>query len=202
MVDLVRSLVYPFSKLENIVDFLLLAILSAFWYAVLPVIFVNGYLVKVIRNAVEGKEDLPDWPGFKLSGWWNMFKKGIGYSVIMIIYFAIPFAIAFFATFNGVSFWLIMFSLLALFAVAAILPMALVYYAATEKFSQAFNFPVIIASIIKKVKTYLLIYLITAVLFAAALFIASYLSYFGGFVLIFPVVFGMTALAKLLAETQ
>jgi hypothetical protein len=202
MVDFIRGLAYPFSKLDNMINFMFLAILNALWYFLLPMIFVNGYLVKAIRSTFEGKPEMPDWPGFNWSEWWQIIKQGSVYTFIMLIYLAVPFGVALFGTASGFSIGMVLLSLLLFFVVLAFMPMALVNYAATDNFVEAFNFPELFMKIFKNLGAWLLTYVISAALFGITLYISSFIPYFAGFVLIYPTLFGVCMLAQILAKAQ
>jgi hypothetical protein len=202
MVEFIRGLVYPFSKTDNIINFLFLAILNALWYFLLPLILVNGYLVKVIRSTVEGKTEMPEWPGFNWSEWGQIIKKGFVYTLIMLIYLAVPFAVAYFGTIQGVSVGVVLLSLLLFLVILFFMPMALVNYAATDSFAQAFNFPEIFMQIFRNIGACILTYVITAALFGITLYISSFAPFFAGFVLIYPILFGVCMLAQILAKAQ
>ncbi|MDD5181798.1 MAG: DUF4013 domain-containing protein [Candidatus Nanoarchaeia archaeon] len=200
MVDVLDSLRFPFEK-KNIISFLILSVLNVIWYLLVPLVAVNGYVVMLIRNVIE-KKQMPDWTKFKFADWLYLLKHGFLYSVIMAVYFAVPFLLAFLGTNNTISFGLILASFITFLFVMAVLPMALVYYAATESFIQAFNLPEIMLTIFRNIWKYLLVYFTSLALFVIALFIGQYLFYFAGIVFIFPTVFAAHAFAKILAETQ
>jgi hypothetical protein len=155
-----------------------------------------------MRSTIQGKEEMPDWPGFKFDEWLGLLKNGFFFTLIMIVYLVIPFTIAYFGTANQISLWMILISVLVFLAVIFILPMALAFYAATESIWQAFNLPEIFIKIFTNIWTYLLAYVMTVVIFLIFLTIASYVPFLIGLVLVYPSVFAMHAFVQILAEKQ
>lgn len=202
MVNIVKSFSYPFASKENLLNSVLFLIFTTAWYLLFPVILFNGYLVKMIRNVMQGKKEMPFWPVLDLAGWGYIIKHGFLYTVIMAVYLAVPFLFAFLGTYNGISLYLILVSVVLFLAVIFIMPMALAYYAATENFLQAFNIPEIGFAIFRHISSYALVFFITAIMFLLAIFLGSYVSLFLGAFMAYPIIFEMHAFAQILAEEQ
>ena len=202
MVDWVHSITQPFSGTKNILNFLVLAVLNAFWFLLLPAVIVNGYLVRFVQNVYQAKKELPEWPTFEWHEWWYMLKHGFFFTLISFIYLAVPFVIAYFGAAGTLPLWFVLLAFLLFFVLIFILPMALVYYATTENIWQAFNFPEIFSAIFKKIVPYLLACLLWFIFFVLAIFLGNYLSYFSGLVLVYPTMFILNACAQILAEEQ
>lgn len=202
MVDVIRSVTFPFTSVKNFVSFLIFAFLNTLWFFLLPVIIVNGYAVKLIRSAVEGEKDAPAWPGLNLSEWGYILMHGFFYTVAVLIYLIVPFFIAYLGTAGNFSLWLVLLSLLVFLAVIFVLPMALVNYAATESFIEAFNIPEIFRRIFANILQYLLVYAISAALFITALMLSLRMPILAGLILAYPTVFALHAFGQIMAETQ
>lgn len=202
MADLIHSVLYPFANRKNIMKTVILALINFLWFLLLPMLFVNGYYVKIVRNTIKGDEDMPEWPGMKIMDWLNLLKQGFFFTLIMLIYFAVPIVISYFATLKTLSLLLLLAGFVAFILVSVLLPAALAMYSATESFFQAFNIVEIISVIWKNKVNYAVVYFIFLLLSVAVLSIGSYLPYLSGILMVIPWIFAMHGFAQILAKAQ
>ena len=176
MVKFTEVLTYPF---RNSKDFLIGGIINIFFWAVIPLFFIFGYLIRIMRNTINNIDMIPDW-----NEWKDLAKKGIDAIFIVAVYVVIP-LIIFIAivwitktpidvelgALPDVSiFVLAIYFLLSIIILILgfLLPMALAHYAATDDVRRAFKFKEIIARIFMRFMEYLISYLFALFLFIIA----------------------------------
>jgi len=146
-------------------------------------LFAFGFLAKLIHSILEeGNRELPSW-----ENWGTLFWKGLEWGIIIIIYLAIPLLILSLLPQSVLTFvvnpnfvlnnlnvggylWFSLSVLLSFF-VLFFLPMALMLFAETGSFLNAFYFNKIYTQIKKKLAVYLVAYIFTIVLFGIDFFI-------------------------------
>ena len=62
-----------------------MGILLFFSFLVIPTIFTNGYMLRIMKYSFEGSKELPPF-----NGWLNMFVDGLKVIIVNIIYISIP----------------------------------------------------------------------------------------------------------------
>lgn len=73
-----ESLKVPLDSWEDLVIGGLFLMFSVF---LVPLIFLNGYIIKSIRNFLRRRGEIPDW-----EGWPSLFKDGVSATVILLSY--------------------------------------------------------------------------------------------------------------------
>lgn len=139
-------------------------------------LFSFGFTAKFIHDYLEeGKKELPGWEDFG-----KLFFKGFEWGVIIILYFTLPLILLSLLPGSFINFMvnpqyilsnlevggyiLFSFSALIVFVILFFLPMALILFSDTGSFIAAFNFEEIYSHIKKNFGTYLMAYILTAVL--------------------------------------
>ncbi|MGV8144519.1 MAG: DUF4013 domain-containing protein [Methanothermobacter sp.] len=73
---------YPISNLNRLFS---LGILLFFSVLIIPAIFANGYMLRVMEYSFNGSNELPPF-----NDWLNMFVDGLKYAIVMLVYYLIP----------------------------------------------------------------------------------------------------------------
>jgi len=81
-VDFGEAFRYPFQKGVNILIGGVLCLLS---FLIIPAFLVEGYIVRVMADTIEGRDEMPEW-----SDWGYLLTKGVGAFVISLVYLIIP----------------------------------------------------------------------------------------------------------------
>jgi hypothetical protein len=82
--DIGKSLTYAFDDDRWVVKLLIGALLMLFSFLIVPAFFVQGYLVKIVRNMMDGVENpLPEW-----DDWGKLFMDGLYLIIAGIVYTA------------------------------------------------------------------------------------------------------------------
>ena len=80
--DIGKALSYTFSDERWIVKLVIGGLLMLFSWLIVPLIFVIGYLVRIVRNVMAGFEHpLPEW-----DEWGDMFRDGLNLGIAYFIY--------------------------------------------------------------------------------------------------------------------
>jgi hypothetical protein len=207
MVDIVDALKYPFSNLRK---FAISAIINLFWFLMLPIFFINGYIITVIRSTLQNKNELPEW-----NDMFGLLKQGFILTMIQFIYIMIPVLISYFAfstmgitnvqvltpdnmpMVSSFSFILLTVSTLLFILVLFIMPMVTMVYAASEDMRTAFNLRIILEKIMIAPIDYMVVFSASTVMYLAFIILIPMLSVFIGLVLIYHSLFN----ARLFART-
>lgn len=73
---------YPISNLKRLFS---LGALLFFSVLIIPAIFANGYMLRVMEYSFNGSNELPPF-----NDWLNMFVDGLKYAIVMLVYYLIP----------------------------------------------------------------------------------------------------------------
>lgn len=80
-----EALAFPRADEDWLKTVLIGGVLSLLGFLVIPVILVNGYLLRVMRAAVDGRETTP-----RFGDWGELFVDGLLLWVIQLVYMGIP----------------------------------------------------------------------------------------------------------------
>lgn len=160
-----------------------LKLLLAMVLSIIPIIdlFFDGYRYRMIQQGINGNPELPEW-----SSWSNLFISGVLLFTVRLIYFFLPvFLLVFFfaATYlqnrsTGLFIFLVVFTLITFSLPALIMPMASACFAASGRFGDAFNLPVILTRIKAVMRQYFLVVLFSITLWLL-LFVVAIIPYIG-----------------------
>lgn len=89
-----EALQFPISGDSGVKNLLIGGVLSLLAFLLIPIFFVQGYLVRVLRTSVEGGEEAPVF-----DEWGDMFVDGLKLFVVSIAYFIVPTIVMFVALF-------------------------------------------------------------------------------------------------------
>jgi hypothetical protein len=82
--DIGKSLTYLFDDDRWVVKLLIGTVLMIFGFLIIPIFFVQGYLVKIVRNMLDGLEKpLPEW-----EDWGKLFMDGLYLTIAGLVYSA------------------------------------------------------------------------------------------------------------------
>lgn len=218
MVNYIESLKYPFLDKKN---FLIGFLMSVFWWLIIPMFFVFGYIVESIRETLQGNDNLPNW--FTSQNWKKFFMHGIMLTLILMIYILPPVFFSWGATslmgLTPINFFgeittqqniigLAMFFLSLIFFMIAILflPIAIILYAGSEDIKYAINLSEIILRLKKGIFYYFKAYLVSFLIFFAILLlfaiplVSQFIALiFGGF-LFYHMLFSARLFAEIFRE--
>jgi len=80
--DINKALTYVFEDERWVTKSLIGLVLSFLGFLIIPIIFVQGYLVWIIRNVIDGLEfPLPEW-----EDWGKMFMDGLNLFIALLVY--------------------------------------------------------------------------------------------------------------------
>ncbi|MCD6547805.1 MAG: DUF4013 domain-containing protein [Nanoarchaeota archaeon] len=211
MVDYVESTKYPFLDLKS---FFIGVILNYLWFLIIPVIFVFGYMVEVIRETIKQSNLLPHW--FTFHNWKRFFKHGISVFAILAIFLLPPIVISAASTtilgnplealaegttpkFNALGLSLSIISFIFLLISLFLLPISIILYAASENIHFAISPNEMLPRIKRALIPYLKAYVISLVLFfvSFALLTIPLIGYFIGFGFMF---YSLLFSARIFAE--
>lgn len=211
MVDYVESAKYPFLDLKS---FFIGVILNYLWFLIIPVIFVFGYMVEVIRETIKQSNLLPHW--FTFHNWKRFFKHGISVFAILLIFLLPPIVISAASTtilgnplealaegttpkFNALGLSLSIISFIFLLISLFLLPISIILYAASESIHFAISPNEMLPRIKRALIPYLKAYVISLVLFfvSFALLTIPLIGYFIGFGFMF---YSLLFSARIFAE--
>ena len=190
--DIVETVKFPANDVEWIKKILIGGLLM-----LIPIVnFITlGYYIKTMRGGIDGNSSLPEW-----DDWGNLFVKGLLVVIVVFIYMLIPLAVMFLSiggaaissiasddvspasicTIIGGS----LVSVVLMFIVFLLLPMALSIYAKEDSIVAAFG----IGEIISRIKSVIGEYIIAILVLYALMFIVSFISmipFIGWVVMIF-----------------
>jgi hypothetical protein len=211
LVDIISLLKYPVS---NIKRFLVAALINTFWFLVIPIFFINGYVVRVIRSTIKEEPELPAW-----DNWKEILKHGFILSVIMLAYILIPMVFTYIAVTVGnlpsptdmatagtlpqisaVAMVFLILSSLSLIFIAFIMPMVMLVYSASEELKQAFNIPLILEKIMANIFSYIKACVLSLAGWVIFLLLFPFISFAAGFVMAYPSIFSAHVFAKSFKE--
>ncbi len=154
--DINKALTYVMDDDRWITKLLIAIVMIFLSFFIVPIFFLYGYLVQIIRNVMDGVENpLPEW-----DNWGGLFKDGLSLFVAGIVY-TLPIWILMFCSFLffipamgssgdaaevlagvGVFAMFIMMCLVFIFAIALMLigPAIAIQYARTDSLSACFQF--------------------------------------------------------------
>lgn len=210
MVDYIGALKYPFSNIKSFVIGAVLYLLSIF---LLPYIFINGYIVRVIQETNKKSDFMPDWENWKSIAINGFFVLAIQIAYIlpsMLIYTLatltttqnITTAIAS----NAISeigifaISLILISFLALLAATILLPVAIINYALTNDFKKAFDIIGITKTILISPLQYIINLMIGTTIFLLFLALAPFTFFISSALLFYPTIFFYRIIAEWFTE--
>ncbi len=190
--DIVETVKFPANDVEWIKKILIGGLLM-----LIPIVnFITlGYYIKTMRGGIDGNSSLPEW-----DDWGNLFVKGLLVVIVVFIYMLIPLAVMFLSiggaaissiasndmspasigTIIGGS----LVSVVLMFIVCLLLPMALSIYAKEDSIVAAFK----IGETLSRIKSVIGEYIIAILLLYALMFIVSFISmipFIGWVVMIF-----------------
>ncbi len=216
MVDYVDAIKYP---LKDVKSFSVGFLLSVFWFLLIPIIFVYGYVIEVIRGILQQKDELPHWATSK--DWLKFLKHGIYVIAIGLVYLIPPFAVSAAASsmMGGASYFLsqgfsnsvnplglslMIISSVLFFVSIFLLPMAIILYAASEDIRYAFNLDEILPRIKKLFIPYFKVYLISIVAYIPFLVLLTipFVNFLFGGILFYPLLFSVYLFAQLFREHE
>ena len=199
MVSYLNALKYPFT---NIKSFIISAVMSFFWFLLIPFFFLNGYIVRVIRSTNEKSEFMPEWDNWKemLFDGFMMFAVQVAYVLPAMVIYTIaslttPISLtSAFATADvtsiGIGAMVLMtVSSLALLFAFFVMPVAIINYALTKSFKKAFDFNGIARSIMLNPLNYLLNLVIGFFAFTLFLLTSPFLYFVIGALMVYPTLF-------------
>lgn len=205
--NLIETLKYPLSDLKNLA---IGSVLTGLWFFFIPLLAVNGYVVRIIRETLQGNNTLPSWKDPKY-----LLLHGFFLSIIILGYLFVPFILTYAATgisgfdstvaltatedlpqLNPLSLTLIILSTISFFFIVFILPMVIFVYAASEQITTAFNIPLLLSKILIDPVNYIKVFVINLGIFALFSVLAVPLTVFAGLILIYPAAFS----ARLFAD--
>jgi hypothetical protein len=211
LVDIVSLLKYPVSNPKR---FLVAALINLVWFIIIPIFFINGYIVRVIRSTIKDEPELPGW-----DNWKEILKHGFIMSVIMLAYILIPMVFTYIAVTVGnlpapsemaaaetlpqisaVAMTFLILSSLSLMFITFVMPMVTVVYAASEDLKQAFNIPLILEKIMANVFSYVKACVLSLVAWIIFLLLFPFISFAAGFVMAYPSIFSAHVFAKSFKE--
>lgn len=158
--DINTAITYVFKDERWIVKTLIGAGLLLISFLIIPIFFVNGYLLLIVRNVMDGLEEpLPEW-----DNWGDMFKDGLNLTIAELVYtlpiwllmccasaFFLPAAFSegdvagMLAAMGGVSFMILMCLVLLFVIVYTIIsPAITIQYAREDNLSACFQFSEVI----------------------------------------------------------
>jgi hypothetical protein len=85
--DFEDAIRYPWTGDRNVERIAIGGLLGLFGFLFLPILFVYGYIVSVLRNVMAGETETA--PGF--DDWGALFSDGLSAFVIVAVYFGVPF---------------------------------------------------------------------------------------------------------------
>jgi hypothetical protein len=81
-VDIGKAISYVFDDERWVTKSLIGLVLSFFSFLIIPIFFVQGYLVEIVRNVMDGDEfPLPEW-----DDWGKLFMDGLSLAVAYLVY--------------------------------------------------------------------------------------------------------------------
>jgi len=190
--DIVETVKFPANDVEWIKKILIGGLLM-----LIPIVnfIALGYYIKTMRGGIDGKTGLPEW-----DDWGNLFVKGLLVVIVVFIYMLIPLAVMFLSiggaaissiasndmspasigTIIGGS----LVSVVLMFIVCLLLPMALSIYAKEDSIGAAFG----IGEILSRIKSVIGEYIIAIIVLYALMLIVGFISmipFIGWVVMIF-----------------
>ena len=158
--DINKAVTYVFEDERWIVKTLIGAGLMLLSVFIIPIFFINGYLLRIVRNVMDGQpQPLPEW-----DNWGDMFRDGLNLIIAELVYtlpiwlgfclvsvFFLPAAFSegdisgIFAAIGGLA-AMVLLCLMVLFAIAYALigPAITIQYARTDSLSACFQFSEIV----------------------------------------------------------
>ncbi|WP_459201570.1 DUF4013 domain-containing protein [Methanococcus sp. CF] len=192
--DFERALKFPMDDPDWIKKVIIGAIFS-----IIPIVsFISiGYVMELLKNIIDSKEELPEWSGFG-----GKFIKGLIAAIISFIYMLVPMIIMAIFGFSSVmtmangsdaavagglvGFGITMLVvLLIMLIIGFIIPMAYANYVAYGEFGAAFRFSEIFEKIKANFSDYIILYLIVIVTSAIVGFVASIIPILGLIIALF-----------------
>ena len=181
MVNYLETLKYPFSDKKS---FLIGFLMSVFWWLIVPMFFVFGYVVESIREILQNSNKLPHW--FTVENWKTFLIHGLNVTLIGLVYLVPPIALSMASTaimgditlavftgempqFNAIGITLFAFGFLLLLIAIFFLPISIILYAASENIRYAFSLTEILPRLKRVILPYAQAYFISIVLFFAIL---------------------------------
>jgi len=206
MVNYFNAIKYPVS---NIKSFIIGAILNLISLSLIPFFFVNGYIVKVIREINKKSDLMPEW-----NNWKEMLFDGFFVSAIIVAYLLpslILYTIATFTTTQSLTAAVasntvldigtgalsaMLISSAILFFALFLLPLAIVKFALTKEFKSAFDIKSMAIAIFADPLHYVLNLSIGAFIFVLFLLTSTLLSFVVSALLFYPTVFFYRIMAE------
>ncbi len=177
--DIVETVKFPANDVEWIKKILIGSLLM-----LIPIVnfIALGYYLKTMRGGIDGKSSLPEW-----DDWGNLFVKGLLVVIVVFIYMLIPLAVMFLSI-GGVAISSIasddvspasigtiiggsLISVVLMFIVCLLLPMALSIYAKEDSIVSAFK----IGETLSRIKSVIGEYIIAILVLYALMFIVSFI---------------------------
>lgn len=180
--DIMKGLQAPFSDQNWVTKLLIGTALVLFSWLVIPIFFITGYSLSVIRETADGAEDLPEfsWGAQGISGAFtvlalfilNLIPSAImGFGVFSIVAAIMSGGVldpkAWMAALMGagaVSLGLIGLGMLMMFVISFFAPALFMRYAVTGDFGSLFGFGQAISDIMASPLDYLVIFLLPNIL--------------------------------------
>ena len=178
--DIVETVKFPANDVEWIQKILIGGLVM-----LIPIVnfIALGYYIKTMRGGIDGKSSLPEWDDFG-----NLFVKGLFVVIVGFIYMLIPLAVMFLSV-GGAAISIIasivsgdfafasigtviggyLFSLVLLFILFLVLPMALSIYAKEDSVGAVFK----VGEILSRIKSVIGEYIIAIIVSYALMLIVS-----------------------------
>ena len=216
MVDYKEAITYP---LIDIKSFFIGFVLSVFWFLLLPLLFVWGYVVETIRETLQQSNKLPHW--FTFGNWITFLKHGVMIFIIGIAYLLPPLIVDMTAfslsgnfmdtiiaggtpSFNPLVMSLMIVGFILFLVLIFLLPMAILLYSATEDIRYAFKFSEIFPRIQRAFFPYLKAYGVSALVFILffLLLAVPVIGFLIGGILFYPLIFSARLFAEVFREYE
>lgn len=178
--DIMEEIKFPSKDAEWLLKVLIGGII-----AIIPIVnlIASGYLLKVMKGAMDGKPGMPKW-----DDWENLFMNGLMAAIIVLIYMIIPILILLVSAGSIVAAVLtgntemilgaiagamggVLIGLLLALIIGFLIPMALSMYSRENSFGAALR----VGEVISRIKTVFQDYLIVYIVVIALLFILGVL---------------------------
>ena len=210
MVNYLNVLKYPITNVKSFVIGALLTLFSIFF---IPLLLVQGYVVKIIRETNKGSEFMPEWGEWKelLFDGFFVFAIEVTYllpSLLFYIMATLTTTQTLTSTIASGNVFDVGITAVALMIISSIimilalimLPIAIVNYALTKEFKNAFDVVSIVKTILIRPLTYVLTLAISFAIMLCFLLTAPITSIVLGALLFYPVVFMFRTVAEWFTE--
>ena len=210
MVNYLNVLKYPITNVKSFVIGALLTLFSIFF---IPLLLVQGYVVKIIRETNKGSEFMPEWGEWKelLFDGFFVFAIEVTYllpSLLFYIMATLTTTQTLTSTIASGNVFDVGITAVALMIISSIimilalimLPIAIVNYALTKEFKNAFDVVSIVKTILIRPLTYVLTLAISFAIMLCFLLTAPITSIVLGALLFYPIIFTFRLVSEWFTE--